>query len=70
MAVSGQPVKSLIRNMRLSGSAFPTVTISMPGLLITEVSPAGEWTERAWEGDTDERQVEKCKLCLDLIFSV
>lgn len=39
--------------------AFPTATTSMPGLLITEVPPAGKWTERLWEGGRDERQFEK-----------
>lgn len=59
-----------IKKSDLPVSVFPTVTIPMPGLLITEVSPAGKWTERLWEGDRDERRFEKCKLCLDLIFSV
>lgn len=68
--VSRHPLKGLICNACLSESVFLTATISMPGLLITEVSPAGKWTERLWEGDRDERQLEKCKLCLDLIFSV
>ncbi len=68
--VSRHPLKGLICNACLSESAFLTATISMPGLLITEVSPAGKWTERLLEGDRHERQFEKCKLCLDLICSV
>jgi len=68
--VSRHPLKGLIGNECLSESVFQTVALSMPGLLITEVSPAGKWTERLREGDRDERQFEKCKLCLDLIYSV
>lgn len=64
------PLKGPMRNGFLSESEFLTTALSMPGLLITEVFPAGKWTERHWEGDRDERQFEKCKLCLDLIFSV
>lgn len=50
-AVSGHPLQSLIWNACLSEFVFLTVTISMPGLLITEASPVGKWTERLWEGD-------------------
>lgn len=68
--VSRHPLKGLICNSCLSESALLTATIFMPGLLITEVSPAGKWTERLWEGDRDERHFEKFKLCLDLICNV
>ncbi|MED6255912.1 hypothetical protein ATANTOWER_016822 [Ataeniobius toweri] len=53
----------------LSGSSS-CIYSSMPGQLITEVSPAGKWTERLWEAGKDERQFEKSKLCLDLICSM
>lgn len=54
--VSRHPLKGLLGNEWLSESVFPSANTSTPGLLITEVTPAGKWTERLWEGDRDERQ--------------
>lgn len=68
-AVSQQPIGGQIFNKRLSVFSAALV-YSTPTQLITEVSPAGKWTERLWEADRDERQFEKFKLCLDLICSM
>lgn len=68
-AVSQQPIRGQICNKPLSVFSAALV-YSTPIQLITEVSPAGKWTERLWEADRDERQFEKFKLCLDLICSM